>query len=1081
MTGTLRPLPGQDARAWTAAVFAAGDYAGAAMHGEGSTWQFHAARALLRGDEYSFAALRQFTGAEPAFHGAAARWIHGDEARARQELAGLRLPAADNLLRLLDRDRIRVLAQLPWSPGAMTDLLGGARHDRRFEVRSIGHRAGDLANPPYADATQWLADGFAPDFYVAAMVEWHHLPPNLQALACPLFGHLADHDLHIQSIRPWLDLFDELCVTDRTEWLDVQGLGRGAVVTSFPKVFGLPTSLSPLPTGDRHLDFFVSGTMLDPYHPDKAKALHELLAMPDIALRVVRGFTAPLAFHALLAASKASFTFVRRPGAMPTRGLESLALGCAVALQRESILNLWIGRDEGAATYGANPGELAAAVRNILDDWAHFGPAARPRAAPGRAHVAVAPVGAQYLRFLTFRASLPRAARRPVETASWCQKRVCVSRTWLPEDPMVRRRTMQANFRRLGQRIESAPDAATIVVMARELLCEHAFYRQRDLVEVDEQSFHDAAIRLLEKCCRMFPDHLVARFLLVRALWHHGDAAARERALMMAQEALELPAERWQVGPDDDVMPFDFHADCFNYRDYLDLVAKACKGGRVATAGYVRLIRAALAGYLARERDELRWHELAATQDPGFARYRLDLARCLLQRGDDPDRARALLLELAAGSTEFAAAAAAVRRHWPERAAALLGEASSRALQRIDADTIDTGIGVAAMFAVERRAAPAPRPAPRARIAVAVPVAGSERELGALLADLQGQTAAAELVVAVAVPRGAAGLLALVQATTTPRCQVVAIDAEAAWSERLNACLQAAPGPLVTVAMTGDRFRADAYERMADELERQPAAALTFANEGWTEQDPVHFEPSACGWFTCPPPNAHRRLATSAGVGRHAMWRRSLHEQHGWFDAGFGAAAEYEFWLRATRHREVRQLPLLLTISGRHSPGWAHRDPANDRAAVARAQQLHLGADGAAFVPLPLLPAALLSAGIREEATSHARLGVIADVDRRELGSLESFVGTALLHGDFDTAICMLRAAITSAPSLLAPRLALVELAATRGVDARDILREASACHPYAAVIDRRLAAMRAAPVVVIPEHAPRPPVSSPC
>src|SRR6185436_7795316 len=101
----------------------------------------------------------------------------------------------------------------------------------------------------------------------------------------------------------------------------------------------------------------------------------------------------------------------------------------------------------------------------------------------------------------------------------------------------------------------------------------------------------------------------------------------------LAQQALETDAARWQIGPDDDVMPFDFHADTFNYRAYLDLVLAAGKGVAVAKAQYVRLIRASLAGYLGRSTGTLAFHELAVDLDPGFARYRLDLAKCLLSRG----------------------------------------------------------------------------------------------------------------------------------------------------------------------------------------------------------------------------------------------------------------------------------------------------------------------------------------------------------------------------------------------------------------------------------------------------------------
>lgn len=1086
--GTSRLRPGADSRPWTSAVFAAGDYAGAAMYGDPATWEYHAARAMLLADPAAFAALADFATPAAQLHAAAARWIHGDTARARRELAGIDLEHARNLARLLDQPRIRVLAQLPWVAGAMTDLGGGAMHDHQFELRTIGHRTGDRRQRPYADVTRCLDDGFAPDFYVAAMVEWHHLPPNLQALPCPLFGHIADHDLHIQTIRPWLDLFDELCVTDRTEWLDVQGLGRGAV-SSFPKVFGLPGDLPPIPTADRPLDFFVSGTMLDPYHPDKARVLHELLGMHGIDLRVVRGFTGTMTFYALLAASKASFTFVRRPGAMPTRGLESLALGCAVALQEESVLGLWLGRAEGVVTYGGNRGDLAAAVREVLDDWRHFGPAARRGAELVRRQFALPQVASQYLRFLTFRAAAPRAARQLVDSSTWCQKRICISRTWLPDDPAVRRRTMQANFRHLGAVLARAPSATTLVDMARELLCEFVFYEQKKQCERNERSYLADAIALLEKCGRLWPDHLAARFLLVRALWHHGDAAQRMQALQLAHDAIEGDPARWRIGPRDDVMPFDFHADCFDYRHYLDLVARAEKGERVPTIDFVRPILAALAGYVARKTGKPSLHEFAVANDPSFARYRLDLAKALIARGgaDGRTRARALLVELAAGSTELAPAAALLRREFGEAALQECLDADSvRAVARMEVDTIDAARSVRELFAVEQRAVkiaanahlalPAPPRSPR--VTVLVPLVGSTAECADLVAELEGQIGAETCALVVAAAPGELDSASRASmAGSLAGCRCVPVDGHAPFAARLTACVSAASTTLLTIALPGDRWRPDAISTLADELDAHPDVDLVFASEGWTDHVPAQFRPSACIGFSCPPPAAHLRMATTNGIGLHPMWRRSLHDQHGGFDARYGSAAAYEFWLRALAKRQVRQLPQLLTTSPAGAAWRVQCDPAADLGAVARARRALVPELAALpFTPQRALPAAMLATGIGDEADSHARLGILSEAERQDARGLETFLGTVLLQGDTSTAVCLLRAAIAQLPDLIAPRLALANLLDASGLPgSREVLLAARTCEPYRRVVARQLAAREVLAPDATPEAMPCP------
>jgi hypothetical protein len=117
-------------------------------------------------------------------------------------------------------------------------------------------------------------------------------------------------------------------------------------VSTFPKAFGLGKSLPCPPTGPRPVDVFISGTAMHPYHPDKARLLHQVLAMPEPAVRFVNGFLAPDRYLELLGQTKIGFTYVRHPGAMPTRGLESLAMG-RIAVQEGSALQIFLGENEG--------------------------------------------------------------------------------------------------------------------------------------------------------------------------------------------------------------------------------------------------------------------------------------------------------------------------------------------------------------------------------------------------------------------------------------------------------------------------------------------------------------------------------------------------------------------------------------------------------------------------------------------------------------------------------------------------------------------------------------------------------------
>ncbi len=305
-------------------LFLNGNYAAVALDGDRAEWQTYAALGLIGKAREALEGLARFDGDEPAFYAAVAHWIDGDDAAAAaglEPLAG-RHDHARNLLNLIRKPRIRVLAQLPWTRTGCSDLLTGIRKEKKFQVDNVSFHADDRPNTPYADIHQFYDADQPPDFYVCQMVEWQMLPANLSELPCPLLGHTADYDLHVQAVYPWLRLFDELLVTDPSEWRDVRGLAT-APVSTFPKSFGLPATLPAAGRGRRDLDLFLSGTVTHAYHPDKAALIHQILSVPDLRLKIINGFKAQNNYLRTAAGCKLCVTYVRHPTAMPTRGLES--------------------------------------------------------------------------------------------------------------------------------------------------------------------------------------------------------------------------------------------------------------------------------------------------------------------------------------------------------------------------------------------------------------------------------------------------------------------------------------------------------------------------------------------------------------------------------------------------------------------------------------------------------------------------------------------------------------------------------------------------------------------------------------
>ena len=110
----------------TAGLFEAGNYTLVALRGASEEWQTHAALGLVGKTREALEGLTRFDHPEARFYSAVARWLGGDEDGAARALEPIATEHARNLLALIRKPRIAVLAQLPWWRGGPQNLLGGA-------------------------------------------------------------------------------------------------------------------------------------------------------------------------------------------------------------------------------------------------------------------------------------------------------------------------------------------------------------------------------------------------------------------------------------------------------------------------------------------------------------------------------------------------------------------------------------------------------------------------------------------------------------------------------------------------------------------------------------------------------------------------------------------------------------------------------------------------------------------------------------------------------------------------------------------------------------------------------------------
>ncbi|MCH8296092.1 glycosyltransferase, partial [Candidatus Poribacteria bacterium] len=666
---TMTSTPPQDA---TTELFSAGNYADVAMADDSDQWQTYAAMGLIGRTQAAIDGLNRFDLPDSQFYLAVTHWINGDEAtavRILEEISEREFRSAQhsrNLLELIRKPQIHVLAQLPWTRKPPHDLLTAAAQDGKFKVQNISFHPQDLANEPDADIRKFCDFSNPPDFYICQMVEWHLIPPNIQELPCPIIAQTADYDLHIQAVYPWLHAFDELLVTDQTEWRDVCNL-VALPVSTFPKSFGIADTLPPLSPERRDIDVFLSGSVTHPYHPDKVRLLHQLLRMPDsIKTLAIHGFVEPHIYHAMLRQSKVCVTYVRHPGATPTRGLEALSMGCAVVTQKGSALTQYVGEEEGVLTYTLEEDDLVPTIHRIVNEWTEFENRARRGMEIIRREFALSRVASQYLRFLTFLAARPRNRQSDAEALAHSdriqlkdplvQKRTILCKGWLPGGVDVLQKMRACNIAKLQAK---AASSHVVIDIARELVLEYAMAHL--------QASHNGKETLVDQDCLrqaiqhyraglvQFPESLVLRFNLIRTALHFGQPQDVAEALKLADETCNAPASSWQIDVMEDVFPWDFFSRLFNYRKYFDLVTQHLTTGTSVKPALTQLILASLYHYRNHYSDNREDVKQATILDPDFPFYKLRYAQQLVKQGvpEDDEEAGRILIELAEDTILF--------------------------------------------------------------------------------------------------------------------------------------------------------------------------------------------------------------------------------------------------------------------------------------------------------------------------------------------------------------------------------------------------------------------------------------------
>ncbi len=149
----------------------------------------------------------------------------------------------------------------------------------------------------------------------------------------------------------------------------------------------------------------------------------------------------------------------------------------------------------------------------------------------------------------------------------------------------------------------------------------------------------------------------------------------------------------------------------------------------------------------------------------------------------------------------------------------------------------------------------------------------------------------------------------------------------AAW----NRGIKMSRGAYMTNANTDDRHRPDALEIMAKYLDENAPVSLVYADQliTATTNDTFANTQSEKRWNW--PAFDYSELERRCIIGPQPMWRKSLHQKHGYFRAEFTAAGDYEFWLRIGKTENIVHLPEILGLYCENQQGLEHSSPTSQQ------------------------------------------------------------------------------------------------------------------------------------------------------
>jgi len=141
-----------------------------------------------------------------------------------------------------------------------------------------------------------------------------------------------------------------------------------------------------------------------------------------------------------------------------------------------------------------------------------------------------------------------------------------------------------------------------------------------------------------------------------------------------------------------------------------------------------------------------------------------------------------------------------------------------------------------------------------------------------------------------------------------------------------NRGIRLASGKYITNSNADDILRNDAIQIMVDELENNPDIALVYADYFITNTENSRFNNHIKIGHSVKPDYSPDIMLSGCHMGPQPLWRKSIHNEIGYFDEDFLSAGDYEFWCRIATKYKMKHINTYLGLYYHNQNGIVNRN-----------------------------------------------------------------------------------------------------------------------------------------------------------